>query len=378
MYWKNEKTKNITQLDQLKNYIQIDTKEEALLKKVISRHPMSISRHYFSLIDFKDSNDPIRKMIIPSISELNTAGSYDTSGEKSNTKFVGFQHKYPQTVLILSTHRCASYCRFCFRKRMVGVSKDEIFNNINKAVSYINEHPEVNNILITGGDPLMLSTKVIIRFLEKLTTIPHIDFIRFGTKVPVFLPQRIYDSFELLSALKQFSKRKQIYFVTQVDHPREISPELKKAVSRLLKSRVIVNNQTVLMKGVNDNAEVLAELQNRLVAVGINPYYVFQCRPVKRVKSSFQLPVVEGYRIVEDAKKLLSGHSKRFRYVMSHRTGKIEILGPFKDEMLFKYHQAKDPRNNGRIFTRKINPRAGWLDDFPTDRSALKNERELN
>ncbi|MCF7792390.1 MAG: KamA family radical SAM protein [Candidatus Cloacimonetes bacterium] len=364
MYWKNELKKNIITIDQLKKFLPISKDDEKWLKKVIDIHPMSVSRHYLSLIDFKDSDDPIKKMVIPAKQEMDVTGSYDTSGELSNTKFLGFQHKYPQTVLILSTHRCASYCRFCFRKRLVGVTKDEVLNNINKAVTYINKHPEVNNILITGGDPLVLSTKIIIRFLEKLTTIPHIDFIRFGTKVPVYLPSRIYDSYELLAALKKHSKIKQIYFVTHVDHPREITPELRRAISKLLKSRVIVNNQTVLMRGVNDDPNILAELQNKLVSSGINPYYVFQCRPVKRVKNHFQLPILEGYRIVEKAKTMLNGHSKRFRYVMSHKTGKVEIIGPKNDEMIFKYHQAKDARNNGRIFTRKISKTAGWLDEF--------------
>ncbi len=365
MYWRNELKSNITTIDELQNYMDLNSKEKRLLKKVVKRHPMSITKQYLSLIDFENPEDPLRKMIIPSVNELDLTGSYDTSGEKINTKFIGFQHKYRQTVLILSTHHCASYCRFCFRKRLVGVSKDEIFNNINKAVSYIKKHPEVNNILISGGDPLILSTKVIARFLDKLSVIPHIDFIRFGTKVPVFLPQRIYDSVELLSVLEHYNKIKQIYFVTQVDHPREITPELEKVVGKLLRSGVIINNQTVLLKGVNDEADVIAELQNKLVSIGINPYYVFQCRPVKRVKSNFQLPIVKGYKIVEDAKKLLNGHSKRFRYVMSHKTGKIEILGPFGDEMLFKYHQAKDSRNAGKIFKRKLSVTAGWLDEFP-------------
>lgn len=368
MYWKNDLKKNIVTIDQLKQYKQISQDDEKWLKKVIERHPMSVSRHYLSLIDFKDPNDPIKKMVIPSKQEMDISGSYDTSGELSNTKFLGFQHKYPQTVLILATHRCAGYCRFCFRKRLVGVSKDEVLDNIDKAVSYIKKHPEVNNILITGGDPLVLSTKIIIRFLEKLTSIPHIDFIRFGTKVPVYLPHRIYGSYELLAALKKYSKIKQIYFVAQVDHPREITPELGIAISKLLKSRVIVNNQTVLMRGVNDDPNVLAELQNKLVSIGINPYYVFQCRPVKRVKNHFQIPILEGYRIVEKAKTMLNGHSKRFRYVMSHKTGKVEIIGPKDNEMIFKYHQAKNARNNGRIFTGKISKNAGWLDEFTVKR----------
>lgn len=364
MYWKKEMNKNVTSIDHLKKFIPISEKDELWLKKVIMQHPMSISKHYMSLINFDDPDDPLKKMVIPSKFEMSTIGSYDTSGEQSNTKFLGFQHKYAQTVLILSTHRCASYCRFCFRKRMVGISKDEIFLNMQRAVSYIKKHPEVNNILITGGDPLILPTKVISHFLENLSNIPHINFIRFGTKVPIYLPQRIFEDTELLDLLEFYNTKKQIYFVIQTDHAREITPGMIKAVNLLQKRRVILNNQTVLMKGINDDPEVLAELQNKLVSIGINPYYVFQCRPVKRVKNYFQLPIIEGYQIVEKSKKLLNGHSKRFRYVMSHKTGKIEILGPLKDEMIFKYHQAKDVKNSGKIFKRKLSKTSGWLDEF--------------
>jgi len=127
---------------------------------------------------------------------------------------------------------------------------------------------------------------------------------------------------------------------------------------------VIVNNQTVLLKGVNDNPETLAELQNKLVSIGVNPYYVFQCRPVKRVKNEFQVPLYRGYEIVENAKKKLNGHSKRFKYIMSHQTGKIEIVGIMGNSIYLKYHQAKAPEDIGKFFKRKINKTAGWLDDL--------------
>jgi L-lysine 2,3-aminomutase len=127
---------------------------------------------------------------------------------------------------------------------------------------------------------------------------------------------------------------------------------------------VILNNQAVLLKGVNDDPEVLAELQNGLVAIGVNPYYVFQCRPVKRVKHHFQVPLKDGYRIVRESWKRLNGYSKRFRYVMSHRSGKLEIVGVHGNEMYFLYHQARDPRDLGKLFMRILNPYAGWIDEL--------------
>jgi len=135
-------------------------------------------------------------------------------------------------------------------------------------------------------------------------------------------------------------------------------------VDRLIHANVIVNNQTVLLRGVNDHPDTLATLQNRLTGIGVNPYYVFQCRPVRRVKHHFQVPLRRGYKIVEQAKTKLNGHSKRFKFCMAHRTGKIEILGIMEDEIFFKYHQAKNPENAGRFFKRQLNDWGGWLDDF--------------
>ncbi|MBC8525346.1 MAG: KamA family radical SAM protein [Candidatus Cloacimonetes bacterium] len=365
MIWQKEFKNNITSIEQLKEYIQLSQKEVKQLKKVVERHPMRVSKYYLSLIDWDDPYDPLKKMVIPSIEELNLSGSYDTSGEQENTKLIGLQHKYSQTALILVTNRCASYCRFCFRKRMIGLPSEEILHKFSIAVKYIEEHKEINNVLISGGDPFVLSTRIIAKFLEKLSYIPHLNFIRFGSKVPVYLPNRIIEDEELGKLFKKYSlPDRRIYVVTQIDHPREITTQSIFAINKLLKSGVILNNQTVLMKGVNDDPNILAELQNRLVSIGINPYYVFQCRPVKRVKQFFQVPLYKGYEIVEQAKRKLNGHSKRFRYVMSHRTGKIEIVGIVGDEIYFKYHQAKDPRNYGKFFKRRLNKTAGWLDEL--------------
>ncbi len=370
-YWKKEKD-FIRSVGELKQYISLEPKEEIQIRKVVLRHPMCISKFYLSLIDFSDPDDPLKKMVVPSAWELDISGSYDTSGELHNTKLSGLQHKYSKTALVLSTNRCASYCRFCFRKRLVGLESSEIISNFSHAVKYIKTHPEINNVLISGGDPLMLSTRVLTHFLELLAPIPHLDFIRFGTKVPVYYPKRILQDDTLISLLKPFTRdRKQIYFVTQIDHPREITDELREAVNLLLSAGVVINNQTVFLRGVNDDPDVLSTLMRTLVSIGINPYYLFQCRPVKRVKKHFQIPLSIGYPIVEQAKAQLDGHSKRFRFVMSHKKGKIEIIGIKGDEMIFKFHQAKDERNAGRIFFRKLNPVATWLDDLDNPKNNI-------
>ena len=359
-----ELERNISTLKQLKEHVAIPLQEETLLEQVIQTHPMRVSPYYLSLINWNDPHDPIRKMAVPSIEELNLEGVYDTSGEAENTKMPGLQHKYNETALILATNRCATYCRHCFRKRLVGLPTDEILKRFEEAVAYVAEHKEINNVLISGGDPLVLKNEIIERFLEALSSIEHLKFVRIGSRVPVTLPSRLFDP-EILAIFRKYSKdERRLYVVTHFNHPREITPQSIKAISNLIRSGVVLSNQTVLLKGVNDDPETLAALMNRLASIGVTPYYVFQCRPVKRVKHHFQVPICEGVRIVEKAKENCNGLSKRFKYIMSHKTGKIEILGTLNGEIYFKYHQAKDRKKLGMMFKRPVNEYAGWLDDF--------------
>jgi KamA family protein len=369
MSWTEELKNNIETIDQLKEYVDIPRDQEKRLKRVIDVHPMSITRYYASLVIRDDPNDPIKEMIVPSTAELDLSGTYDTSGEKFNTVLTGLQHKYKQTALILSTNRCTAYCRFCFRKRLVGKPSHEIVEQFKEAVQYVSDHEEITNVLISGGDPFILYTDIIKVFLDELADIDHLDFIRFGTRVPVVFPQRIIEDDALVRMLSEYcDNQRQIFIVTHFNHPNELTAEAKTAVSKLRKAGLIINNQTVLFKGVNDNSEILAELMRKLLRMGINPYYVFQCRPVKRVKKHFQVPLIQAVDIVEKAKGCLEGHGKRFKFIMSHKTGKIEIIGIIGDEIYLKYHQAKDPKNMGRFFKMKINPYAGWLDELESDR----------
>jgi lysine 2,3-aminomutase len=356
--------KSISNVTNLKKYATLASDEETYLEQAVKIHPMRISPYYMSLINWDDPNDPLRKMAVPSVEELNLEGVYDTSGEAENTKMPGLQHKYAETALILATNRCAMYCRHCFRKRLVGLPSGEILKRFEDAAAYIKEHEEINNVLISGGDPLVLKNGIIERFLEVLTKIDHLSFIRFGSRVPVTLPRRLSDP-KILATFRKYSKMdKRLYVVTHFNHPREITRQSIRAVSNLLKSGVLVSNQTVLLRGVNDNSETLAALMNRLVSIGVIPYYVFQCRPVKRVKHHFQVPICEGVQIVEKAKANCNGHSKRFKYAMSHKTGKVEILGIMRGNIYFKYHEAKDRANLGVMFKRRVDKTAGWLDDF--------------
>lgn len=365
MNWESELARNMTTIEELEEVLQIRYNEEErlLLKQLIDTHPMSVSRYYLSLIDASDEEDPIRKMSIPSVKETELGGSFDTSGEADNTITAGLQHKYKQTGMILSTNQCAMYCRHCFRKRLVGLSSMEVSHHMDNIISYIKEHKEMNNVLISGGDSFLNSNDTIRKYLKELSELEHLDFIRFGTRVPVTFPMRIYQDQDLLKLLKEFNQKKRIYVITHFNHPKELTGEAMRAVHALIECGLGVKNQTVLLNGVNDNSEILAELVNRLTRWGIGPYYVFQCRPVSGVKNQFQVPLHRGYEIVEAAKAKMNGLGKSFRYVLSNTRGKIEVLGRAEDDrILFKFHEAKDSNNQGKIFALKIRENQCWID----------------
>lgn len=291
MDWRTILRSNITTAAELKDALHLDDQQEKRLEEILERFPMSIPKYYLSLIDWEHcEDDPIRKMCIPSIEETDLSGAFDTSGEGDNTVMVGMQHKYHETVLILSTHECAMYCRHCFRKRLVGVSSEETTGNIDEMAAYVRSHPEINNVLISGGDAFLNSNRILEYYLKIFTEIPHLDLIRFGTRTPVVLPMRIYDDPELISMLEKYNQKKQIYVVTQFNHPNELTDEAKKAIQSLLKAGVIIKNQTVLLKGVNDSGAVLGALLKKLIAYGVVPYYIFQCRPVSGEKINFRFP----------------------------------------------------------------------------------------
>lgn len=363
MSWIELLNNNLTTAEELQELIHLDQEDFQRLKEILEMFPMSVTQYYLSLIDWSDENDPIRRMCIPSIQETDLDGSLDTSGEADNTIVEGLQHKYKATAMLLSTNRCAMYCRHCFRKRMVGLSDEEIAAKyFDKIMDYIDEHQEISNVLISGGDALLNSNALLKRYLERLSQIDHLDFIRIGTRTPVVFPMRITEDPELLELLHHYSGKKQIYLITHFNHPKEITPQSQAAVQALLNVGIPVRNQTVFLKGINDNAETLGNLLKKLTFIGVLPYYIFQCRPVTGVKNQFQVPLKKGYQIVEQAKNMQNGLGKNFKFVLSHETGKIEILGEMPDgAMLFKYNQAKDPEDAGKLFTRNLGDEQCWL-----------------
>ena len=211
--------KNINRLNDLFVLLDLSPSEQKNIMEIAEKFPISIPAYYLSLINKEDKNDPIRKMAIPSEFEKDLEGTFDTSGEGDNTVITGMQHKYNETVMILSTNQCAMYCRHCFRKRLVGLSDEEIAKHFEEMAQYIKEHKEISNVLISGGDSLVNSNTKIEYLLKLFTSIDNLDFIRFGTRIPVVMPQRISEDLQLLEILKKYSKKKQIYIVTQFNHP---------------------------------------------------------------------------------------------------------------------------------------------------------------
>ena len=355
-----------TTINQMRQHISMSLAEENELSAILTEYPMRIPDYYLNLIDFSDEKDPIRLMSVPSQLETDLDGSFDTSGEQNNTVLPGLQHKYKETAMILSTNKCAMYCRHCFRKRLVGLPSEEVAAHLPEIAEYIRRHVEISNVLISGGDALMNTTEIIHRYLELLTPIEHLDFIRFGSRIPVVFPSRITEDNQLLDLFSEYTKRKQLIVVTQFNHPRELTDEAKRSLDLLRQRGVILRNQAVLMRDVNSSSKVLGELLRNLTAFGVMPYYVFQCRPVIGVKNRFQVPIREAYRIVQEAKTMQNGFGKSFRYCMSHISGKIEVLGELPNgEMLFKYHEAKYPSDYGKPFSMNISDDCRWLpDDF--------------
>jgi lysine 2,3-aminomutase len=355
------KIKYLTEIDRL-SHISPAEKEE--LKEVTDRFAFRSNDYYLSLIDWNDPDDPIRTIIIPSRRELGEWGRLDPSDEEAYRVMPGLEHKYNSTALLLVSNVCEGICRYCFRKRVFIQRRNEFLRDIPAAMQYIGEHEEITNVLLTGGDPLALNASKLEDIVRRLREIEHVEIIRIGTKMPAFNPYRIIEQPALLEMIEKYSTpQKKIYVVTHFIHPRELTDAAVEAVNLLQRAGAVVANQTPLIKGANDEPEVLAELLAKLSFIGDVPYYIFQCRPALGNKA-YTVPIEQGYEIIERAKARVSGLAKRVRFVVSHATGKIEIVGRTEDCVYFKYHRAADDADSGRFLVFQNNPDACWLDDY--------------
>jgi KamA family protein len=296
--------------------------------------------------------------------ELENWGKLDASDEARYTVAPGLEHKYQDTALFLVSKVCGSVCRFCFRKRIFMNLKQEVLQDYSCALTYIRKHPEITNILVTGGEPLLLNTNKLSRIVRELRDIDHVGIIRIGSKIPAFNPYRILDDPSLLDMISTYSRpEKRIYIMCHFNHPAELTDVAIEGVTKLLAAGAILTNQTPLIRGVNDDPEVLAELFRKLSFIGIPPYYIFQCRPTLG-NHHFSVPIAEGFRIFEEARNKVSGLAKRARYVMSHATGKVEILAVTDEHIYLRYLRAANPENQSRFMIALRDDEAYWFDDL--------------
>ena len=356
-----KRVKYVRRLDQVE---QLSAQERDRLGPVAQRYVFRANDYYLGLIDWDDPHDPIRQLIIPREEELTEWGKLDASNEESVTVARGVQHKYTDTVLLLCNEVCGAYCRYCFRKRLFMDENDEATNDVAEGLRYIADHPEVTNVLLTGGDPLLMSTRRLVEIFEALRAIPHVQIIRIGSKMPAFDPWRVLRDPDLQAAFRKYSTpARRIYLMAHFDHPRELTDLAIEGIDACLRNGVICVNQCPLIRGINDDPRVLAEMYAKLSYIGCPPYYLFQGRPTAG-NEPYEVPLVQGWSIFQQALTRGSGLARRARYCMSHETGKVEVLGIDAEHVYLRYHQAKFPGDLGRFFVRRRNDEAYWLDQL--------------
>ena len=273
--WKWQFRHRITSTDQLKKILPLTRQEEDEINTCLGAFRMAITPYYASLINPRDPNDPIRKQAVPSILETRADDNdlNDPLGEMADSPVPHVVHRYPDRVLLLVTLQCAMYCRHCTRRRAVGEEDKPITESqLQKAIAYIRAHKEIRDVLISGGDPLTMSTEKLEHIISSLRAIDHVEIIRIGTRVPVVLPMRITQ--ELTDMLRKYHP---IWINTHFNHPSELTPEAARACAAIVDAGIPLGNQTVLLRGVNDNAETMKRLLLGLVKMRVRPYYLYQC-----------------------------------------------------------------------------------------------------
>jgi len=345
--WHWQLRNRIYTVDSLRQVIHLTPEEEAAVSRTQGRLVMAIPPYWVSLMDPEDPNCPIRKQAVPVEKEFNIQAHdmRDPCGEDGNMPVHGLVHRYPDRVLFLVTEQCAMYCRHCTRRRLVGANHG-LMNDYEPTFQYLREHKEVRDCLISGGDPLMMTDVRLDRILTELRKIPHLEFIRIGSRTPVTMPQRVTEEF--CAVLK---KHKPIWMSLHFCHPKEVSPRLKMAMDMLSDSGVPLGSQTVLLKGVNDTPEVMKKLMHELLKVRVRPYYIYQCDPAQGI-SHFRTSVETGVKIIE----ALRGHTTGYavptfvidgpggggkipigpNYVISYKDG-VMTLRNFKGETYVYY-----------------------------------------
>ncbi len=300
--WHWQLRNRITDTSTLKQVIPLTDKEEREINRALKKLRMAITPYYASLMSAEDPDCPIRRQAVPTSLELKTgrADMKDPLHEDIDAPVPGLTHRYPDRVLLLITDQCSMYCRHCTRRRFAGVTDSPLpSDKISQALNYIKNNPSIRDVLISGGDGLLISNDKLENILQELKAIEHVEMIRIGTRTPVVMPQRITP--ELIEMLKKYHP---LYLNTHFNHPREITPEAEKAVSRLADAGIPLGNQSVLLKGINDSPRIMRKLVHELLRIRIKPYYIYQCDLSQGIEH-FRTRVDRGLSIIES----LRGHT---------------------------------------------------------------------
>ncbi len=390
--WKWQQQNSLRSIRQLRGLLPFTRDELEAIGSLEAEYKLAIPPYYFSLINTDDPEDPIRLQSVPS--PLEAEGGFelnDPLDEDKDSPVNGLTHRYPDRVLMLTTPNCSMYCRYCTRKRATltrggweGISKDD-----ERMIEYIRQHKEIKDVIVSGGDPLTLPIGKLRYYLENLKAIEHVDVIRVGTRVPVTLPQRLYDQ-ELLDLLADTEK---VYIQTHFNHPREITPEAIRVCKSLLRHGMPINNHSVLLKGVNDSLDVMRKLLRGLLKAKVRPYYIFHCDPVTGA-GHFRTSVWKGLEIMEGLRGHMSGIGIPTYVVDSPQGGgKIPMMPNYLvsmaddavvlrnyEGMLIRYQAEDKPASHGTTTTRGV---SGLLQGdkpalVPEGNERMARRRKLN
>lgn len=304
--WKWQIENRIDTVDQLRQIINITDEEEENISKVLEKFRMGITPYYAAHMDKEDPRDPIRMQAVPTFVEthVSSADMLDPLHEDTDSPAPGLTHRYPDRVLFLITDQCSMYCRHCTRRRFAGQCDDEVgMENIDKCIEYIRNTPVVRDVLLSGGDCLLVSDEKLEYIIKKLREIPHVEIIRLGSRTPVVCPQRITD--DLVNMLKKYHP---IWLNTHFNHPKEFTPESMEALRKLADAGIPLGNQSVLLRGVNDCPHIMRELVHMLVKNRVRPYYIYQCDLSLGIEH-FRTSVAKGIEIIESLRGHTSGYA---------------------------------------------------------------------
>ncbi len=318
--WQEELANSVRTVEQLEQYVHLTPEEREGIAQIEGIFNWGISPYYASLMDRDDPGCPIRRQVVPRIEELHDElGVWDPLHEEDQSPVKNLIHIYPDRVAFLVSSVCATFCRFCLRKRMVdtaGCALDQ--DSLDEGIDYLRRTPQIRDVLLTGGDPLLMQDEQIEDLVARIHEIPHVQLVRIGSRTPCTLPSRITDEL-----CKRLARHQPFWINTHFNHPRELTPEAVAACGRLVDHGIPMGNQSVLMRGVNDDTEVLKELGERLVAARVRPYYLYQAQTLKGT-AHFRVPIERGIELVRGLRGRTTGFAIP-QYVLDTPHGKVPL-----------------------------------------------------